>query len=145
MIKKLLSTTSVALLLGTCLASQPAFSADTFYKWVDENGVTHYTPTPPPEAEVQKVKTFTGRSSDAGEEQEESDKEENSEETEEGKETSKKKASTKDPQACKQARDQLERAKRASIVREKDEDGNVKTRNKEEMLREIRERIKKFC
>jgi len=34
-------------------------AAAKLYKWVDENGVTHYSQTPPPESDDVKIKTFS--------------------------------------------------------------------------------------
>ena len=42
-------------------------SAKTFYKWVDQNGSTHYTTTPPPKSAKQqkKVETYGWKASEA--------------------------------------------------------------------------------
>lgn len=42
----LIKATLLAASLGFCLGSASA-SAETFYKWVDKDGSTHYTQTPP--------------------------------------------------------------------------------------------------
>lgn len=42
----LIKATLLAASLGLCLGS-PSASAETFYKWVDKDGSTHYTQTPP--------------------------------------------------------------------------------------------------
>ncbi|MFN3714798.1 MAG: DUF4124 domain-containing protein [Alcanivoracaceae bacterium] len=50
--------------LTAALLSSPAL-ASKFYRWVDENGVTHYTQTPPPEGKQgREVRTQGGASSD---------------------------------------------------------------------------------
>lgn len=51
---------------GTLLAllSAPSLAAK-FYRWQDEQGVTHYTVDPPPEGiEAQEVRTYNSSSSD---------------------------------------------------------------------------------
>lgn len=46
-----LASTTVSLLLATTLAS-----GATFYKWVDENGSTHYSQTPPKGSKIHSRK-----------------------------------------------------------------------------------------
>lgn len=54
-----------ALLSGALLSAGPAMGAGTFYKWVDDNGVTHYTEAPPAdEQRAERVRTWNSASSD---------------------------------------------------------------------------------
>lgn len=46
---------AVLTLLFACSLSAPAFAA--IYKWVDAQGVTHYSEAPPPSQDAQEVKT----------------------------------------------------------------------------------------
>ncbi|MDF1822513.1 MAG: DUF4124 domain-containing protein [Alcanivoracaceae bacterium] len=48
------------------LAAAPAAHADKFYKWVDEDGVTHYGATPPENDDTEEVRTYNSASSDQG-------------------------------------------------------------------------------
>lgn len=62
----------VLLVLAMLLAAAPPAQAQTrIYKWVDEDGVTHYTQQPPPEGEAEELDpetgTGSGRSSSADE------------------------------------------------------------------------------
>ena len=42
------------------LCAAPVHAADKYYKWVDAQGATHYTQTPPPASKARKVlKTVT--------------------------------------------------------------------------------------
>lgn len=53
----------IALFLGSlALGLSSVASAQNFYRWVDANGSTHYTTTPPPKGSknVGKVTTFAG-------------------------------------------------------------------------------------
>ena len=53
MIKKILPTASLAIVLfGLSLISTPG-QAKEFYKWIDDEGVTHYSVRPPADAEVE--------------------------------------------------------------------------------------------
>lgn len=58
---------SLPLLLGLAVLTASGLGhAGKFYKWVDSNGVTHYTESPPPEgADGQEVRTRNTASSDA--------------------------------------------------------------------------------
>lgn len=57
----------LTVLLGSALlATSLAAHSDTFYKWVDENGVTHYGTTPPTGQEADTVTTRADASSDQG-------------------------------------------------------------------------------
>lgn len=54
-----------ALLIGALLSANGALAAGTFYKWVDADGVTHYTEAPPPgQGEAEQVRTWNSASSD---------------------------------------------------------------------------------
>ncbi len=49
------------LLIGSALVmSSPLLMAQSFYKWVDQHGSTHYTTTPPPKnaKKLSKVDTY---------------------------------------------------------------------------------------
>ena len=51
-----------ALLLLASIAASYAFAAKTYYKWVDDEGVTHYSERKPQGTNAQEVNVFTGRS-----------------------------------------------------------------------------------
>jgi hypothetical protein len=51
----------IVLVVALALVAVPASSE--IYKWVDENGVTHYTQTPPQSQEAEKVGVSSTRSS----------------------------------------------------------------------------------
>jgi hypothetical protein len=58
----------LSIALTAALLSSPAL-ASKFYRWVDENGVTHYTQTPPPEGtQRREVRTRSDASSDQAQE-----------------------------------------------------------------------------
>ena len=58
-----------AICASLLILSAPLGAASKFYKWVDDNGVTHYTQSPPPEGVTGKeVRTSTNASSDQEEE-----------------------------------------------------------------------------
>lgn len=49
----------MSLLLAGAVASAPLAAADQVYKWTDENGVTHYSDSPP-ENRQYETKNFSG-------------------------------------------------------------------------------------
>ena len=53
---QLLKWSVLMAVLGSAVLINSA-SADTFYKWVDKSGSTHYTQTPPPRNLAKKAKT----------------------------------------------------------------------------------------
>lgn len=58
-----------AICASLLILSAPLGAASKFYKWVDDNGVTHYTQSPPPDGVSGKeVRTSTKASSDQEEE-----------------------------------------------------------------------------
>ncbi|PCJ15352.1 MAG: hypothetical protein COB04_13320 [Gammaproteobacteria bacterium] len=65
--KKIWATRLLALTLWSGLTlSSPAYSAEDFYKWVDDKGITHYTRTPPTsEQQTSVITTSSSPSSDA--------------------------------------------------------------------------------
>lgn len=55
----------ITILAAIVLASSPA-AANTFYRWVDDNGVTHYAERPPEGRASEAVRTWGAPSSDQG-------------------------------------------------------------------------------
>lgn len=53
--------------LAICLTLAIPAQASSFYKWVDENGVTHYTAQPPEDRPSQQVNVRTGKTRVNGE------------------------------------------------------------------------------
>ena len=54
---------TIPLALGLLMAATPVL-ASTFYRWVDDNGVTHYSATPPEGRASEPVRTWGKPSSD---------------------------------------------------------------------------------
>lgn len=56
---------SSLLVAAALLSTNPAAAAGKFYKWVDDNGVTHYSEAPPAErGQAEEVRTWSSASSD---------------------------------------------------------------------------------
>jgi hypothetical protein len=49
--------TRLILALGLALLLAPSAEATRFYKWVDENGVTHYSDSPPEHGRYEQIQT----------------------------------------------------------------------------------------
>ena len=125
------------------------------YKWVDENGVTQYTQTPPPKGDFKAVKplpkpaispedakkqlqervdAFQQRRDDAGKAKTEASKE--------------KVKSAKKSADCAKSKDNLSYFEANSRVKYKDKDGNVTLMPEEERqkkMQTMRDNIKKLC
>ena len=49
-------TMALAAALGLALCAAAPADAQRVYKWTDENGVVHFSPTPPPEGDSEQVR-----------------------------------------------------------------------------------------
>lgn len=146
--KKLLLLTSL-LLISTIL------SAGKFYKWVDENGVTHYTAEPPKKGEGKVVNTGAQKSSSkaAGEKKlkDLKDSEAANKQKQEEKEQFEKELATAKKEKednCKQAKQNKIQLTIKNRVRMTMEDGSVKILSQEEkqaQLKKADEAIDEWC
>ena len=146
------------LLVAVCLASLLAMStpaAAKLYKWVDENGVTQYTATPPPKADFkelkeppkpavppakaktdleQRIEDFNKRRDEGAKSKAEADKK--------AAELAQQKAD------CAQAKTNLSYYETHTRIKFKDKDGNITFLGEDQRqakMQEIRDRIKKLC
>ncbi|MDO3380806.1 DUF4124 domain-containing protein [Gilvimarinus algae] len=115
--------------------SLPMQAADTVYKWVGEDGTTHYGTRPPNGVDSTAIKPKTGHSEPVDyshlsgtEEQEQTDRDESSAEEE---------ASTKDPERCEAARKNKEILGRGGRVREATDDGSFRYLSEEEKAKRL--------
>jgi hypothetical protein len=129
-----------------CLA--PA-QANTFYKWVDAEGVTHYGAKPPEEQDATKIKTSGQAASDAarGEAVSESLKK-NAEKDAQAQQKKQKDAAKAKTDAelaeelkknCEQAKNNAATLSTSARVREKDAEGNFRYLAPEEQQKRINE------
>ncbi len=134
-------------LLSLCCANQ--LHADTFYKWIDQEGVTHYGAQAPAEQATTKVRTSEQSTNDAtrGDAALESAKKSAQQQAEA--QAQKKQADTKTlneaelakqlQQNCEQAQKNIDTLKTNPRVREKDAEGNFKFLAPEEHQKRISE------
>lgn len=134
---KLISTSCIALCcLATGLISSDTLAAKKFYKWVDKDGVTHYSERPPRGQKAQVVTTYAGRGTPApaaapkAEDKKDQDRGESTEAG--GEKSAANTGPTKNPQICQSARRNLEILERSNRVRLQDENGELKTLSNEE-------------
>lgn len=134
-----------ACLLTSGVLSTDAVAAKKFYKWVDENGVTHYSERPPRGQKAQQVTTYTGRgtppptpktaaSDEAKAEAEQS--------------TSAQADPIKDPKICNSARKNLDILDRSNRVRLRGENGELVTlsnEQKESQRKTALKAVKEHC
>ena len=153
MFNKLFCTLTAAA-FGTLLClSSPAMAK--LYKWVDENGVTQYTQTPPPKADFSQVKPPAKPAVDPKKAQ--SDMEKRLEAFKERRDGSLESKAEADKEAaekaaktekCNKARKNLAFLQSHSRVRTTDKDGKATLLGEEkrqEKMKNSREVIKKYC
>lgn len=99
----------------------PVAEAARTYKWVDENGVTHYTQYPPPDKEAQVIEPDIGIPSDTGGDADGDGQQQSAGATGDQAGSGPK---TMD-QYCSQLRDQLKLLNSGKAVRVKNEDGSL--------------------
>ena len=143
-------TFAVAVALGLTLSvTAPVFAQNKVYKWTDENGVVHFSKTPPPEGQAEQVRLRRApRAPQPGEEAEsagtadqelfaESDQPDNSGVERENRE-----------RACQKGRNMLEQIEPRPRVFRVDGEGNrtyLSDEERLELLEEARQLIADNC
>ena len=137
--------------IGLALLSQAA-SAQTFYRWVDDNGITHYSESPPEGLDSREVRTHGRPSSDQPrqlerlEERREQDARNREAATSAGEEAERKNPPRPDPQYCDQLRANLDKLENRPIVRMTDpETGQITTLDRDrrnQLIDETRDELK---
>lgn len=135
------------------LAAQPGLAKT--YKWVDENGVTQYTQTPPPKGDFQNIKAPPKPAIAPSEAKRQlQDKvdaydERRTEGAKSEQEADKTRTDTAKRQAdCAQAKKNLEYFQTHSRIKFTDKDGNVSVLPEEERQKKMatsRENVQKLC
>jgi hypothetical protein len=127
----MISTRRILLLaLITGLISSSAFAAKNYYRWVDENGVTHYTARKPYNVDSEAISVTSGLPRDESGQQIQLEDEEPSAENES--QATAASADNKDPERCEVAKSNLKILNESARVREKDPDGNFRYLSEEE-------------
>lgn len=134
-----------------------AYAAKNYYKWVDENGVTHYSERKPHDRDAERISVATGRS--AAPEASEASSNANSNagnaaskasqgETPNTAVAANDAVDTKDPERCAAARQNLKVLQENARVRLKAEDGSFRfldENEKAEKAREAQDAINEAC
>lgn len=141
-----------SILAGLALSGQ---SYAVVYKWVDENGQTHFSQTPPEQSEVEVIKTQPSPAVDVEKSQKEIDdlikqqaeddkiKQQQKQEQQQKAEQAKAKAEN-----CKTARKNLKTYQDNPGRRMTDAEGNVTRPSEEkrqEMIKKLKEAVSEFC
>ncbi len=137
---KTLLSLSLASLLFTSMISQAA----TYYRWVDDNKVTHYTMDIPEGREYEVVKTIGGKGISPQSSSSSSSKQQSTATNSSSSETSTK----KDKTICEQAKANLKMMQEHSRIRQKDEYGNeilLSEEQKEKEIQRAKEAVKTYC
>lgn len=146
-----------ALVLALTLSS--ASLADEFYKWVDENGVTHYTQTPPkqPGVSSQKIRASgtTVNQEEAAKAKQRLQSSRSSFQTSaeqraitEGLEEEEKEKALKMAKYCEDARKNLKVLNEHARIREKGKDGEYRVLSEEEKQAKVarnQKHVKEYC
>jgi len=144
---------SLLCIIGTAAITDTALAKT--YKWVDENGVTQYTATPPPSGDFKTIKPPSKPAVDPAKAQGEFDKrleafnkrkEETDKSQKQADEAAAKTAEAK--KNCEQAKKNLNLLQTKVRVRYKEEDGSVRyltDAEREEKLNRAKDAIKSHC
>ncbi|MCH8544842.1 MAG: DUF4124 domain-containing protein [Alcanivorax sp.] len=142
---------AILALLGLALLSQAA-SAQSFYRWVDDSGVTHYSESPPEGHESREIRTQSRPSSDQPrqlerlEQRRAQDGENRDAAARAGEEAASRNLPRPDPQYCDQLRQNLDKLENRPIVRMTDpETGQVMTLDRDrrnQLIDETRDELR---
>lgn len=153
MVNKLFSTVTAAIFGALLCLTTPAMAK--LYKWVDENGVTQYTQTPPPKADFSQVNPPSKPAVDPQKAQSDLEKrlevfQGRRDDVAKGKAESDKKAAEKAEKTakCKKARKNLTNLQTHARVRNTDKDGKVTLLSEEkrqEKITQANKAIKEYC
>lgn len=124
------------ILIALCLAGIGlAASAATYYRWVDDEGITHYTSTPPSGVAAEKVTSASSRSPTAPAETDKTDA--NGAANQGEPQQTAQPASLKDPERCAQARKRMETLNTGGRIRMATDDGSFRYLSPEDIQEEI--------
>lgn len=153
MLNKLFYTVTAATLCSLLCLSSPAMAR--LYKWVDENGVTQYTETPPPKGDFSSVKPPPKPAVDPQRAQDDLEKrvdafQQRRDDSAKGKAEANKKATEKAEMAakCEKARKNLTFLQSHARIRTTDKDGSatqLSEEKRQEKIKQANEAIKEYC
>lgn len=133
---------SVILLAG--LTSVPATAAKDYYKWTDDEGVTHYSARRPHDKDAEVIRVSTGERVSVPASSSSAASGANSGSTQ----TSSTAENMKDPERCEAARENLDVLRNNAKVRMRDENGDIhylSEDEKAEKSREFQQAIDEAC
>jgi len=125
---KATSVTAISIILS--LSATDALAAKKFYKWVDDQGVVHYSATPPKGQKSSVITTYNRRGTPGPNQATEKPKETNNKEDDSEKpETNER---IKDPKLCASAKKNLEVIETNHRIRLRGDDGQMRILSAEE-------------
>lgn len=149
--------TALVTFLATLLSAPMMLQAKEYYKWVDEDGVTHYTQTPPkdPNTETTKIRASGAASSSAEAAQQRLQQSRESfmkaaekREATQGMDEEEKAKYEKQKEHCDRARNNLKVISERARIKEKDKDGEytiLSDEAKQARMKENQDYIDKNC
>ena len=129
----------LALVLALGFLSGPVYAAKSYYKWVDEDGVTHYTERKPNGQNSEAISVSTGLPRDDNgqpiqlEDQTGDQGAEGTQTAAAGSDAAEDPNANKDPERCEVAKKNLKIITENNRIREKDEKGNFRFLNPDEI------------
>ncbi|MEX1033042.1 MAG: DUF4124 domain-containing protein [Cellvibrionaceae bacterium] len=136
----------LALILSSGLSSMSALAAQDYYKWTDEEGVTHYSARRPHDQPAETISVTTGRrverpanGEDTGGRGSNSGQNRNRQAGANGTAGSDQDQVLKDPDRCEAARSNLEVLRNNARVRMQTEDGEIQYLSEEEKAQKVQE------
>jgi hypothetical protein len=128
----------VLILSAILVAGMPLANAATnYYKWTDENGVTHYSARKPHDREAEVIRVRSGQPIPTAPAASASDRAPSAPQARN--DSNAVTANLKDPERCETARDNLETLRTNARVRMKSEDGEIRYLSEEEKAEKTRE------
>lgn len=129
-LRSTLVTGLLALTASLFLLSSPSYAAGEYYKWVDENGVTHYGSRKPHGVPAESISVVTGSARDAAPQSAQATSTASSASTS----ASESEATEipKDPERCRIAQENMKALNGYARIREQTEDGEFRYLSEDE-------------
>ena len=150
-----MKNSTIALSLGIILLTAPIIGHSKMYKWVDEQGVTHYSQTPPQQGPVETIKPAPEPSADPAQSKSRLNKQveafnerrKNKQEAQQKEDQTTAEQKERDT-FCEQVRTNLASAKNNQRIAERTDDGQLVQLSEEQRQAKIKkyeDQLQKFC
>lgn len=136
--KRIRPTLAIAA-VAAAIFSTPAMAADEYYRWVGDDGVTHYGSRPPEGVEAEKISTYGGKKSSPAKSSTYSTQSDDNNQPQGGPQTeAQKQAMAARKEQCDQERERLSKLQSSGTrIRMQNSDGTSRYLSPEEINKEI--------